>query len=127
MTRYVLDASAVLAVLNQEPGADLVESRLAQSVMSVVNAVEVGTKLVDRGMSADAAREALGLLELDVIDFDRFMADAAVELRAETKRAGLSLADRACLALAIHQDAIALTSDRIWSQLDVNCKIEVIR
>jgi ribonuclease VapC len=125
--RVVLDASAVLAVLNQEPGAEAVKERLAESSMSLVNTVEVGTKLVDRGMTAEAARDAIDLLEIAMVDFDQELAEAAIELRDQTRAVGLSLADRACLALALREQATALTADRVWSGVEVGCKIEVIR
>jgi ribonuclease VapC len=123
----VLDASAVLAVLNQEPGAEAVKGRLAESVMSVVNTVEVGTKLVDRGMTTEAAAIAIELLEIAMVDFDQELAEIAIDLRHKTRAVGLSLADRACLALALREQATAVTADRVWSSIDVGCKIEVIR
>jgi ribonuclease VapC len=123
----VLDASAVLAVLNQEPGADLVKERLSESLMSLVNTIEVGTKLVDAGMTAEAAREAIELLEIAMVDLDQRLAEVTVELREATRSVGLSLADRACLALAIREGAVALTADRVWANVEVGCPIELIR
>jgi ribonuclease VapC len=123
----VLDASAVLALLNQEPGADMVKEQLADAMMSVVNAVEVGTKLVDRGMTVEAAYDALELLEIDMVDFDLPLAQTAIRLRGATRPVGLSLADRACLALAVREKAIAITADRVWAGVDPGCRIEIIR
>lgn len=125
--RYVLDASAVLAVLNGEPGADFVTDRLSESSLSVVNAVEVASKLVDFGMTPAAAREALDLFGLPTIAFDAGLAALAVDLRPLTSVAGLSLADRACLATAIRLDATALTSDKAWSRITPGCVVEQIR
>lgn len=125
--RYVLDASAVLAVLNGESGGELVVERLSGSGFSVVNAVEVGSKLVDAGMTPAAAREAIGLLGLEMLAFDAGLAHLAVELRPLTASAGLSLADRACLCTAIRHNAIALTSDKAWSRVDPGCAVEQIR
>jgi|APFEC2959095171_1045051.scaffolds.fasta_scaffold00016_21 ribonuclease VapC len=127
MMRYILDASAVLAVLNGEPGADFVNDRLSESGLSVVNAVEVGTRLVDAGMTPAAAREAISLLGLETIPFDTDLAHLAVGLRPLTAAAGLSLADRACLGTAIRHKAIALTSDKAWSRVDPGCAVEQIR
>jgi ribonuclease VapC len=123
----VLDASAVLAILNQEPGADVVQERLSEALMSFVNTVEVGTKLVDGGMTATAAKEAIELLEIVMVDLNQDLAEAAVELREVTRAVGLSLADRACLALALREGAVALTADRVWANVDVGCQIELIR
>ncbi|RIK87064.1 MAG: PIN domain-containing protein [Hyphomicrobiales bacterium] len=125
--KYVLDASAVLAVLNSEPGADVVAGRLANGIMSTINAVEVGTKLVDGGMTHEAASQAMSLLRLPLADFDGQLAAASVALRRPTEAAGLSLADRACLALALRENATAVTADRAWARVDVGCKIELIR
>ena len=123
----VLDASAVLALLNGEPGAAMVKERLPDAVISVVNLVEVGTKLIDNGMSFEAAREAIELLELAIEEFDLSLAELAIQLRPATKGVGLSLADRACLALAVRLEAVAMTADKVWASVDVGCKIELIR
>jgi ribonuclease VapC len=125
--KYVLDASAVLALLNEEEGAEIVEARLAESSISAVNLVEVGTRLSDAGMPEADIAETLLLLDLNVIAFDREAAMLAMNLRRQTKHAGLSLGDRACLALAASLPAIALTSDRAWSDLDAGCEIQLIR
>lgn len=124
---YVLDASAVLAVLNREAGGAKVVPKLPNSVMSVVNAVEVGSKLIDRGMSAEAAWEAVDLLGITMTEFDLPLASATTKLRQQTRAAGLSLADRACLALAVRDNAIAVTADRAWSNLSGICQVELIR
>jgi PIN domain nuclease of toxin-antitoxin system len=123
----VLDASAVLALLNGEPGAAMVKGRLPDAVISVVNLVEVGTKLIDNGMSFEAAQEAIELLELAIEEFDLSLAELAIQLRPATKGVGLSLADRACLALAVRLEAVAMTADKVWASVDVGCKIELIR
>jgi ribonuclease VapC len=124
----VLDASALLALLQGEPGADVVAALLPESFMSAVNLSEVVAKLVDHGMPAYVVHEALDELSIDVHPFDRDAAYAAGELRRVTGRAGLSLGDRACLALAIDLDAAAVTADRAWASIDeVTAPIMVIR
>lgn len=123
----VLDASAVLALLNDEPGSDVVRARLDGSVMSLVNAVEVGTKLVDRGLSEEQTRETLELLDIPMIVLDAELADRSVALRATTRSRGLSLADRVCVALAAREGLPAITADRNWSGLDLPCEIVLIR
>ena len=123
----VLDASAVLAVLNSEPGGDKVSGHLSGGLMSAVNAVEVGTRLVDAGMTPDIANEAIDLLGMTIVDFDGELAAVATALRPATCRAGLSLADRACLALAVRENLPAITADQLWSSVDVGVKVEMIR
>lgn len=123
----VLDASAVLALMHGEPGAENVARRLTGAVMSVANAIEVGTRLVDRGASFEEAWDALDRLDIELVDLDVQLGAAAVELRNLTRTHGLSLADRACLALAVREGLPAVTADRVWSTLDVGCKVELIR
>jgi ribonuclease VapC len=113
----VLDASALLALLQNEPGAERVAALLSGSVISAVNLSEVVDKLVDHDMSADDIREVLDGLPLDVHAFDREAAFAAGELRRITRHAGLSLGDRACLALAAHFGVAAVTANRAWEAL----------
>ena len=124
----VLDASALLALLQNEPGAEIVASRLQRCVMSAVNLSEVVAKLADHGMPEADLRAALDLLDLDVREFDTEAAYAAGELRRETRHVGLSFGDRACLALAMRLDAVAVTADRAWVRLaDDKLRIELIR
>lgn len=123
----VLDASAVLAIANNEPGSDVVRARLAGSVMSLVNAIEVGTKLMDKGFSFEEAWDALDLLDIPLIDLDAGLAAEAVALRDPTRAHGLSLADRACLALAVREGLPAITADRSWHGLKLPCTVELIR
>lgn len=125
--RYVLDASAALAWLNFEPGGDRVAGVLDDAIISAVNLVEVGTRLLDSGGTKEQVTETLGLLSVSIADFDAGLADAAIDLRTRTKAAGLSLADRACLALAMREGATALTADRAWARLDLGCEVELIR
>lgn len=122
-----MDASAIMAIANDEPGGDFVRRRLAGSKMSLVNAIEVGTKLMDKGFSSDEAWGALELLDITLVDLDAELATAAIALREQTREKGLSLADRTCLALAIREGLSAVTADRAWATLNLPCKIELIR
>lgn len=124
---YVVDASAVLAFVNNEPGSEAVESVLDNAIISTVNLAEVGAKLVDKGMTVEEARQVRTSLGLQVRDFDESLAEESVRLRSVTKSGGLSLGDRACLALAVLEKAEVLTTDRIWAELDIGCDIQVIQ
>ncbi len=126
MIENVLDASAALAVLQNETGKEKVEAILESSIISRVNAAEVLTKLVEKGLSIAEAREAFDNLDLTVIEFDEKQSLKAAELRPLTKHLGLSLGDRCCLALAIQENLPAVTADKNWANLNF-CKIEVIR
>jgi PIN domain nuclease of toxin-antitoxin system len=124
----VLDASALLALLQDEPGAAVVASHLPRSVMSAVNLSEVVAKLTDHGMPAEAIRVALDGLPIEVHPFDRGAAYAAGDLRRVTRNAGLSLGDRACIALGMKLDVEAVTADRAWESLGKDTvRIRVIR
>lgn len=123
----MLDASAVLAAMLQEPGADKVHAVVEKSVICAVNVTEVISKLVDKGYDETAVRDQYEYLRLEVVSFDQHLALVAGHLRASTRHKGLSLGDRACLALAILTERTAVTADRSWADLDIGCKIEIIR
>ena len=127
MSDIVLDASALLAVFNAEPGADRVIEALSVSVISAVNLAEVAAKLQERGMPDDRVRANIEALELTVAPLEGDLAIDTGLLRASTRAAGLSLGDRACLALARSLGVPALTTDRAWQDLDIGVAIELAR
>lgn len=127
MARVVLDASALLAVLNNEKGCEMVTAVIGEAIMSAVNHAEVVTKLVERLGSLALAREALGFLDVDVIDFDRSLAEQTGELIRNTRSLGLSLGDRSCLALAAREGVAVLTADRTWSDASAGVEVRLIR
>ena len=124
---FVLDASAVLALIQGEPGGQRVRTVVRQAVLSSVNLTEVVTKLVARGVPLNDVREILLGIELSVHAHDEELAIETGAMHAITRRQGLSLGDRACLALARRLAATALTTDRAWSRLQVGVAVEVIR
>ncbi len=109
----VLDASALLALINQEPGAERVAQALPDACISAVNFSEVAGKLVDRGVSEDDVGSHLAGLQIDVIDFGRSAALTAAALR-RTLPHSLSLGDRVCLSLGLATNAAVLTADTQW-------------
>lgn len=127
MAEWVLDSSAVLAVLRDEPGAEQVRDRLTQAVISAVNYAEVVSKLVDQGAAGDLAIRAAGELGLFVTPLDEPTATRAGALRETTRSHGLSLGDRACLALAERSGLPVLTADRAWADLDLGIEVVLIR
>jgi len=114
MASAVLDSSAVLAVLNGEPGVDKIAQVLTDALLSTVNYAEVVAKLVERGTSLVEAKTALQSIALTTVDFDIALAQRTGELRSETRKRGLSLGDRACLSLAQREGVAAITADRSW-------------
>lgn len=127
MTEVVLDASAVLAVIRGEAGSERIETYLRTGCISAVNLSEVVAKLQERGMPDDRIDEVVGLLDLDVRAFDASAALAAGKLRTRTRAAGLSLGDRACLALAGALGATAITTDRAWTETEAGVPVDVVR
>lgn len=129
MNKVVLDASAVLALLQGEDGADRVRDALRSSVcyISAVNLAEVAGKLFERLGDMDQVRELLtipGLETLPVTEEDAFV---AAGLTLQAKALGLSLGDRMCLASGMQEGAKVLTADQVWLQLKVGPKVESIR
>jgi PIN domain nuclease of toxin-antitoxin system len=127
MTKVVLDSSVVLAYLQNEPGAEIAEYAFGDATMSSVNLTEILTKLMKKGTTLDAALAAFDALRIPVADFTRSLAEDAGALSSVTARLGLSLGDRACLALARRENLPAMTTDRAWKDLDVGVEIELIR
>lgn len=95
--------------------------------MSAVNVAEVVSRLADTGMNAAEVRSLVGTLGLEVAPFDEELAHATGMLRLTTRDKGLSLGDRACLALAKHLAFPALTADRGWAELDIGVEVTLIR
>ncbi len=125
--RYVLDASAVMCLIRGEPGADTVKAALSQSCMCAVNLAEVVAKMSELGMDAVLVARVLDPLQLKIVPFDAVLAHASGMLRPATKALGLSLGDRACLALAAGLGAIALTTDQVWGALEGIASVALVR
>lgn len=117
MSRVLLDASALLAFLRDEPGADLVESRLSNAAISVMNLAEVVTHYARRGNGRDIIEEAITETGVLCLPADSDLAYEAGLLSPLTISAGLSLGDRFCLALAKRLKCEVLTADRAWSSI----------
>lgn len=116
---YVMDASALLALMQGERGGDVVNELIVEHecVASSVNIVEVGTRLVDKGLAPVHLARTLKELDVQTIDFDLEQALLSAALRATTRQAGLSLGDRACLALAQLMKGTAVTADSAWQDV----------
>jgi ribonuclease VapC len=127
MRGYVLDASALLALLDQERGSELIAQFIVEgALMCSVNVAEVVAKLSERGMPVQFIHETLDSVKVMIIDFDKLMAYEAGLLRPLTKKFGLSLGDRACLALAKHLKLPAVTADKAWENLSLDVQVKVI-
>ena len=123
----VLDASALLALLHRETGADVVKQVLSTAAISSVNWSEVAQKSIERDLSMEPLRADLVEVGLDIVPFTVEDAEAAAELYQATRASGLSLGDRACLALAQRLGAPALTTDRRWADIRLGVEVLLIR
>ena len=124
---YVIDASALLAYLHDEPGGSRVRDRLDGALMSSVNLCEVLQKAKQFGADTTGLDEDLTELGIRIESFSTQHALIAAAFWQTTRACGLSLADRACLALATEHEAPVLTADRAWGELELPIIVEVIR
>lgn len=126
MGKVVLDSSALVAFIRQEPGAGRVGEVINRSVISTVSLAEVLTlSLVATELSR--ATSTLQLLPIDIIDFLHEDAFAAAALGATARAPGLTLGDRCCLAVAHRLGAPVFTADKNWAGLDIGITVELIR
>jgi PIN domain nuclease of toxin-antitoxin system len=127
MSDVVLDSSAILAVINREPGADRVLAVADGAVVSALIIAEVVSWMAVRAAPPDKIYDTIGNFRLLVQPFHHARAIAAGLLIIKTARRGVSLADRACLALAIELGLPVMTGDRAWRDLDLGIDIQLIR
>jgi len=128
VSRIVLDASAILAIINGEPGAEkLTPKLLGDAAASAVNLAEVQTKLVSLGWTSEQAWEDATSPVRDIMSFDEEHARAAGDLVTQTRQFGLSLGDRACLALGMALKAPVYTAEKSWNKVKVGVRVHVIR
>jgi PIN domain nuclease of toxin-antitoxin system len=123
----VLDASALIAFLRREPGADRVAAVLTRSCISTVNLAEAYGKMVEYGKRLEEVAYQVERLRIPVVPFTTEHAHIAASLWKATRGVGLSLGDRACLALALQTRLPAFTTERSWLDFDVGAQITKIR
>lgn len=125
--KAVLDSSAILALIWREPGHEVVSAHLNDATISAVNIAEVYAKCAERGLDIDEVRSLISEVELTVAPFDESQAFQSGRLRMQTRPKGLSLGDRACMALAGSLGAKVVTSDRVWQDLGLEIDVVLIR
>lgn len=123
----ILDASALLAVLGAEPGGELAVPLLDGGVISTVNWSEVLARYVDLDLDSAGREAEIESLGVSLAPFTSRQAEIAAGLRPLTRKAGLSLGDRACLALALDLGGRPVTADRAWGRIDVGLDVTLIR
>jgi len=129
VNKMVMDTSVLLAFLFNEKGASRVEALLNDGlgVISSVNYAELVSKLVEKGMPLTEVQQVIDSLELEFVAQNKEQAIITGELRTVSKEFGLSLGDRACIAMAKEAQLPVLTADQVWQKLDVDVAIETIR
>jgi ribonuclease VapC len=125
----VLDSSAILAVILDEPGADLVSDSLGAALVSTVNVAETYTIVSRVGLPVDLVRDFLNYKGIEIVPLSHYDAEIAGRMITLTNTSGLSLGDRCCLALGMARKAIILSADRAWLPFaePLGLKIEIIR
>ncbi len=128
MNKVVLDASALIALIKNEKGANIVEGLLGQIIMSSINVSEAAAILLDSKMTLEECQACLLPFISSIMPFDERFAFQTARLKSQTKSKGLSLGDRACIALGIQLQLPIYTADKIWRELNINgADIRLIR
>lgn len=127
MSGYVLDSSAILAILLGENGQDVAADLAKDALMCSVNLAEVVTKCIEYAYPEDIALQYVRDSNIEIVTFNAELAILAGRLRNNSGKGVLSLGDRACIATAARHRGTAVTADRIWSTLDLGCQIALIR
>ncbi|MEY3106453.1 MAG: hypothetical protein RIT35_619 [Pseudomonadota bacterium] len=128
MSKIVLDASALIALFAKESGYDLIKRHMKDVIMSSVNIAEVYKYCIEtQGLTKEEAKNLIKLSDIKIIEFTDEQALITASLVSKTKQYGLSLGDRACIALAIEGKYSIITCDKIWQKIDVGVKFIMAR
>ena len=127
MSAVVFDSSVLIAILRQEPGSEVGEKSLNDALISTVNLAEVATYLARNSVPTETINQALAAFPIEVVPFDREQGLIAGCLYPACKSLGLSLGDRACLALAKSKSLPVLTADKAWLELEIDVTVSSIR
>lgn len=127
MSEVVLDASALLALVNEEPGGEKGRPFVAASLISAVNFCETVQRLRRGGMPIEAVTATLSPLVSEPVPFDESLAYVTASVHEKTRHAGLSFGDCACLALDLSRKIPAVTAEREWGKVDVGIRVIRIR
>lgn len=128
MTKIVFDSSALIALLAKEKGYELVKNHMRDAIISTVNIAEVYKYCIEtQKIPLNETRKIIKLLGIKIIDFDDDQAAINADLVSKTKKYGLSLGDRACIALAVIRNHSIITCDKIWQEVDMGVELIMVR
>ena len=126
--KIIFDASAVIALLAKEKGFEVIKRHLKNAIISSINISEVYKYCIDKqNLTADECKNIMGISGIKIIDFDEKQALIAADIYPKNKEYGLSLGDRACIALAIEKKHPILTCDKIWEKINIDVKFIMVR
>jgi PIN domain nuclease of toxin-antitoxin system len=124
---YILDTSALLALFRSEPGWEVVQAALGESAVCAINLTETITKLIRKGGEPRLVERYLRGLPMPILPWDEELAWESRDLAPPAWTRGISLAGRACLAMARHLGAAAMTSDTKWAKLGLHVRVVLFR
>jgi PIN domain nuclease of toxin-antitoxin system len=128
MSKVIFDSSALIALFAKETGYDFIKKHMKDAIISSVNIAEVYKYCIEsQNLTKNEAKSLIKLADIKIIDFCDEQALITAEIISKTKKYGLSLGDRACLALAILRNHPVITCDRIWQKVDINVKFIMAR
>jgi PIN domain nuclease of toxin-antitoxin system len=128
MSKIVFDASTLIALFAKETGYEFIKKQMKDAIISSVNIAEVYKYCIEtQNLSEDEAKKLVKLSDIKIIEFTSDQALISASLITKTKQYGLSLGDRACIALGISGEYDIITCDQIWQKLDVDVKIMMAR
>lgn len=128
MSKVVFDASAIIALFAKEKGYKLIKNHLKDAIISSVNIAEVYKYCIEvQKLTKDEARSLIKLADIKIVDFSEEQALIKAELVHKTKQHGLSLGDRACIALAMVGKHSIVTCDKIWQKIDIGLEFIMAR
>ena len=127
MDRVVLDSSAILAFLQDEPGGEIVADYCGNALVSAVNVAEVTCRLNDLGADLAEAKKSIAFIDMEIVPFDAGQAYDVASIRKAVRPLGLSLGGRVCMQLAMRLNLPVLTADRAWAKIELDVEVRLVR
>jgi len=127
-SKIVFDSSALIALFAKEKGFEVIKQHLKNAIISSVNIAEVYKYCIDvQNLTEDECNDIVNISGVKIIEFDQKQALTTAQIYPKTKKYGLSLGDRACIALAIEKECSVLTCDKIWEKVHIDVEFIMAR